>query len=241
VREILERYKAFGLDATVIAHPNEEAPLPTRRIPWQRSSDYEYITHLAKEAGHVFYLEPGPAPGTSTAYWGPEIRTGAPQPALTTGMDALNNVEQLSFSFDRERKATPVVHYQEEASKRAIPVSIAGADRTRPSLGRVQPRPVRIEKLGDTGQLSSAGASMRRSAYLTQHDDSVFGSGRLDVARYGRLLRSRRLVGVRGAGLAFDGLYYVASVTHDIERGSYKQGFELARDALATTVPVVSI
>ena len=37
--------------------------------------------------------------------------------------------------------------------------------------------------------------------------------------------KSRQLVGVRGAGLPFDGLYYVKSVTHDIKRGEYKQSF----------------
>ena len=41
----------------------------------------------------------------------------------------------------------------------------------------------------------------------------------------GSILRSRMLVGVRGAGLAYDGLYYVDSVTHNIKRGEYKQSF----------------
>ncbi len=57
--------------------------------------------------------------------------------------------------------------------------------------------------------------------------------------KYGRLLKSRQLVGVRGAGLPFDGLYYVKSVTHEIERGSYKQSFSLARNALVSTLPTV--
>jgi hypothetical protein len=69
----------------------------------------------------------------------------------------------------------------------------------------------------------------------------VFGTGRLDVARYGRLLKSRQLVGVRGAGLPFNGLYYVKSVTHDIRRGEYKQSFTLARNGLISTVPTVPV
>jgi hypothetical protein len=78
-------------------------------------------------------------------------------------------------------------------------------------------------------------------AYAGQNGDSVFGNGRLDVARYGRLLKSRQLVGVRGAGLPFDGLYYVKSVSHDIKRGEYKQSFSLARNALISTVPTVPV
>ena len=61
------------------------------------------------------------------------------------------------------------------------------------------------------------------------------------MARYGRLLKSRQLVGVRGAGLPFNGLYYVKSVTHDIKRGEYKQTFSLARNGLISTFPTVPV
>jgi len=57
--------------------------------------------------------------------------------------------------------------------------------------------------------------------------------------RYGRILKSRQLVGVRGAGAAFDGLYYVKSVTHAIKHGEYKQNFTLVRNGLLSTVPRV--
>jgi len=59
------------------------------------------------------------------------------------------------------------------------------------------------------------------------------------VVRYGRVLRARQLVGVRGAGAAFDGLYYVKSVTHTIKHGNYKQDFTLVRNGLLSTVPRV--
>jgi hypothetical protein len=61
----------------------------------------------------VFYLEPGPTPGLSRAYWGPEIRVGLPQSALTTGMNALSNVEQprwYCFHFRRWNKRTSRRH-----------------------------------------------------------------------------------------------------------------------------------
>jgi hypothetical protein len=214
-------------------------PLPMQQIPQQRGSDYAYVKRLASEAGYVFYLEPGPTPGTSKAYWGPEIRIGEPQPALTTNMDALNNVEQLSFNFDRESKAMPIVFFQESTSKVPIPILIPDITPLNPPLGIIPPLPPKIEKLTDTAHLSAPQALMAGLAYASQHSDSVFGSGQLDVARYGRLLKSRSLVGVRGAGLPFDGLYYVKSVTHEIERGAYKQRFSLARNALISTIPRV--
>jgi len=46
-------------------------------------------------------------------------------------------------------------------------------------------------------------------------------------------------VGVRGAGVAFDGLHYVQSVTHQITRGEYKQRFKLVRNGLISTLPSV--
>ena len=59
------------------------------------------------------------------------------------------------------------------------------------------------------------------------------------LARYGRVLKARHLVGVRGAGPAFDGLHYVTKVTHSIKRGEYKQRFQLTREGLGATVPAV--
>ena len=46
---------------------------------------------------------------------------------------------------------------------------------------------------------------------------------------------------MRGAGPAFDGLYYVKSVTHKIKRGEYKQDFTLTRNGLVSTVPTVKV
>jgi hypothetical protein len=236
---VLAKYAAFGVIPLVIPSILDIPPLPIQQIPQQRGSDYAYVTRLANEAGYVFYLEPGPAPGTSKAYWGPEIRVGEPQPALTTNMDAQSNVEQLSFNFDKESKTIPIVFFQEPASKAPIGIPIPDISPLNPPLGLVPPLPPKIEKLNDTAHMSPMQAVMAGLAYAGRHSDSVFGSGRLDVAKYGRLLKSRQLVGVRGAGLPFDGLHYVSSVTHEIERGSYKQDFTLARNALISTVRTV--
>ena len=103
------------------------------------------------------------------------------------------------------------------------------------------PLPPQIRQLDDTAQMSPLSALMTGIAYAGQHSDSVFGTGRLDVAKYGRLLKSRQLVGVRGAGLPFNGLYYVKSVTHDLKRGQYKQSFTLARNGLISTLPTVPV
>ena len=238
---VLAKYAALGVIPVVIPSIVEDLPIPVQRIPQQRGSDYAYVSRLARQCGYVFYLEPGPVPGTSRAYWGPEIRVGEPQPALSVNMDAITNVEALSFNFDKERKEMPIVYFQELLSKAPIGIPIPDISPLNPPLGLVPPLPPKLKNLNDTAHMSPLAALMTGLAYAGQHGDSVFGTGRLDVGRYGRLLKSRQLVGVRGAGLAFDGLYYVKNVSHDIKRGEYKQSFSLARNALISTFPTVPV
>jgi len=44
---------------------------------------------------------------------------------------------------------------------------------------------------------------------------------------------------VRGAGLSFDGLYYVKKVSSKLKAGEFKQSFSLARNGLISTLPLV--
>jgi len=48
-------------------------------------------------------------------------------------------------------------------------------------------------------------------------------------------------VGVRGAGTAYDGLYFVKSVTSSIKRGEFKQSFSLTRNGLVSITPTVPV
>jgi hypothetical protein len=224
----------------VIPSVLEDIPIPIERIPRHQGTDYGYIKALADEVGYVFYIDPGPVPGVSKAYWGPEIRLGAPQPALNLSLDGPhNNVKNLSFEFDKERKELPILFIQEQVSKAPIPIPIPDVTPLSPPLGAVPPLPPRITLLKDTAKMNPLLAAMRGIAYAGKHSDSVFGTGTLDVVRYGNVLRSRQLVGVRGAGEAFDGLYYVTSVSSTLKRGEFSQSFQLARNGLLSTIPAV--
>ncbi|WP_155368516.1 hypothetical protein [Catellatospora vulcania] len=242
VLTVLAKYAAFGVIPVTIPSMIEDVPIPIESIPRHQGTDLAYLNQLADEAGYVFYLDPGPVPGASKAYWGPEIRVGAPQPALNLDLDTPHrNVETLSFTFDKERKELPVVWIQEQHSKVPVPIPIPDVTPWNPPLGVVPPLPPKIKFLNENAKLKPWVALMRGLAYASQHSDSVFGQGSLDVARYGRVLKSRGLVGVRGAGEAFDGLYYVSSVDHMIRRGEYKQSFTLARNGLLSTLPKVPV
>lgn len=236
----LAKYAPFGVIPLVIPSLLEDVPIPVERIPRHQGTDYAYISELARRAGYVFYIDPGPALGTSKAYWGPEIRVGAPQPALNLSLDgAHDNVKSLSFTFDKERKELPVVYIQEPLTKAPIPLPIPDVTPLDPPLGAVPPLPPKITFLTETANKDPLAAAMEGIAYASRHSDSVFGNGTLDVVRYGHVLRSRALVGVRGAGEAFDGLHYVTSVTSTMKRGEFSQSFSLARNALVSTLPAV--
>jgi hypothetical protein len=237
---IVAKYAVIGIVPMPIPELMPDISIPIDRIPRHQGKDLEYIQKLATECGYVFYLDPGPEPGMSVAYWGPEVKVGTPQPALNINMDAFTNVESLQFTFDKERKTLPIIFIQEPISKAILPIPIPDITPLNPPLGAIPPLPPKIEPLYDSVFATPMQAVMMGLGEAARTADAVTATGSLDVVRYGNILKARRLVGVRGAGPAFDGLYYVNSVTHQIKRGEYKQQFALARNGLVSTVPTVS-
>jgi hypothetical protein len=236
---ICAKYAAFGLIPLVIPVLFPDIPIPIERIPAHQGTDLAYLQQLAREVGYVFYVETGPAPGTNIAYFGPEIKIGVPQPALNIDMDAHTNVESLSFSFDPTKGVLPIVFIQNQVTRVPIPIPIPNINPLQPPLGLL-PAPIsNITMLRDTAKLNPMQAILRGLAEAGKSADAVSASGSLNVLRYGRLLRARQLVGVRGAGLAYDGLYYVQSVTSTLKRGEFKQSFNLTRNGLISITPRV--
>ncbi len=236
----LSKYAAFGLVPLVIPPLFNDVPMPTERIPAQTGTDRAYIKRLAAMNGYVFYVEPGPAPGSSLAYWGPDIRLPNPQPALNVNMDAQTNVESLSFSLDGLAKKITVMNVLDPVTKKIpIPIPVPNVSLLRPPLGARLTPPAKVEFSNDVSKRNPVEAVALALARTAASADAISASGSLSVLRYGRVLRSRQLVGVRGAGLAYDGLYYVNSVTHSIKRGEYKQSFNLSRDGLISLTPKV--
>jgi hypothetical protein len=236
---IIAKYAVFGMIPLVIPSLFIDVPIPVSRIPSHQGSDLEYVKKLADDVGYVFYIEPGPAPGANIAYWGPEIKIGIPQPALNINMDAHTNIESLSFSFNGASKVMPIVFIQNELTGIPIPIPIPDIGPLNPPLGLIPAFPTQFKMMRDTAKLNPVQAIALGLAEASKTSDAVTGTGSLDVLRYGRLLKARGLVGVRGAGDAFNGLYFVKSVTHKIKRGEYKQDFTLTRNGLVSTVPRV--
>jgi hypothetical protein len=238
---IIAKYAVFGIIPMVIPSVLLDVPVPIERIPQQKGKDLAYIKYLADRVGYVFYLDPGPTPGLSKAYWGPEIKAGAPQPALTVDMDLHTNVESLSFSFDSEKATLPIILIYMKETHTPIPIPVPPITPLNPPLGLIPPIPKNIEWLKDLASYNPIQAAAIGITKAAKTAEVVTGTGSLNVLRYGRPLKARQLVGVRGAGTAFDGLYYVREVTHSVKRGEYTQDFKLSRNGLVSTVPAVPV
>jgi hypothetical protein len=242
INMILAKYALFGVTPLVIPPPVSSTDSPTDRFDTQDGTDREYIEALAAQSGYVFYVEPGPVPQQSIAYFGPDIRIPIPQPALFVNSDAATNVESLSFSLDGLAKKQVIMFaFDPETKKIPIPIPVPDINPLHPPLGARPTPPAKVKFAPNTTRLTLSEAAKRAFGYMLESADAISGSGSLNVASYGSILRSRMLVGVSGAGIAYDGMYYVDSVTHSIKRGEYKQNFQLSRDGLISQTPMVML
>jgi hypothetical protein len=237
--KIILSYSQYGLVPLVIPPPSLDIPLPLERIPVQQGSDLQYLQELARRFNYVFYVTPGPAPGMNTAYWGPPVRVGLPQPALSYNMGPNSNVASLDFQHNAQDAARVTGQVQDRQTNQAIPVQTFSA--SQPPLSSQPPNPanLRTSVLRESG-LSASQAMARAQATTDASTNAVVSAtGELSAVTYGSLLKARGLVGLRGAGLSYNGMYYVKSVTHTINKDSYKQRFTLTREGLGALSPVV--
>jgi hypothetical protein len=237
---IIASYPTYGLIPQVTAPPMVDSPTPIERIPVQRGTDLAYLNTMAARFGFVCYVIPGPAPMTNTVYWGPPVRSGPPQPALTVGMGAQTNVEQISFRANglAPTKVRGVI--QDPDSNQAVTVASAASLRVPLSAQPDwQTLPTTRTTLTGGSGLTTSQALARAQGTADASTDSVTATGTLDALSYGDLLTARGLVGLRGVGWTHDGLWYVQQVTHRIKRGEYTQAFTLTRDGSGSTLAAV--
>lgn len=234
VMRLLAPYATLGLVPQVT--PTTYVPIQLERIPTRQKTDLKFIQKLAMRNGFVFYIEPT-APFVNTAYWGPDKRLGLPQHALTMNMNSDTNIESLSFSVNALGPTSHTVTIVEPITK--IKIKIPAPSGLRPPLA-MRPIPALRETIScNSARLDAGQAALKALAKTSESSDAVTGTGELDGVRYGHVLRARKLVGVRGVGLSYDGNYYVKEVTHRIKVGEYKQSFTLTREGLGSLTPVV--
>ena len=238
---ILAKYAFLGIVPLVIPPIISLIQSPTETWRTQpKMTDRAYIKQLASKCGYLFFVEAGPFPGQSIAYFGPDVNVPVPQPALTVNMDGATNVESISFSLDGLAKKVRIYTIMDPITKKIpIPIPVPNINLFKPPMGARPTPPSKIEFATDVAQADATEAAQGILGFLLNNSAAVSGSGSLDVLRYQYILRSRMMVGVRGAGITYDGMYFVDSVTHNIKPGEYKQSFTLSRDGVISNTPFV--
>ena len=243
VEMILAKYAVLGVIPVAIPPLLALIQNPIQSFLKQVGTDYRYVQYLASKVGAVFYLDPGPKPGMSMAYWGPDLSKmfGGPQPALSINLDANSNLDSLSFSYDGTLATNYLVTIIEPNTGLPIPIPLPSIDLIKAPQAAHAPTPLKYEQLSPIASEDPIGAALAGLAKLFETADVVSASGQLDVIRYGQVFKARQLAAVRGAGSYYDGNYYVKSVTHNIKRGEYKQSFTLTRGGTGSSVSTVSV
>jgi hypothetical protein len=239
--KIILSYAQLGLVPRVVPPLAIDPPIPIERTPVQQATDLGYLTEMAARHGYVFHVSPGPVPGLNTAYWGPPNRLDVPQRAISVNLGPESNAESVSFRNNALGPELQSGQVQDRVTNATVPVQTPAS--LRPPLS-VQPawfvnQPnVRRTQFRASG-LNAMQALARAQGATDASIDAVSADGDLDTGRYGDLLQARGVVGLRGAGISYDGLYYVKRVTHTLARGSWRQRFSLTREGVGTTTPGV--
>lgn len=243
---LLAPFAAYGVVPLVIPPLSDFAKNPVETVPTVQGTPFSIIRSKADEAGYVFYVDPGPTPGMNLGYFGPRIRAGIPQRALTVDMSGATNVRSISFTQDANRPALVFGSVQDSSPYATIPyIPVPPLPTVNQPLS-AEPATyanvpwVHYRLLKPDDRTSAIRAYARALAETSKSgEDAVTASGEVDVARYGTVLKARTIVGLRGAGTRFDGHWYVQSVSHTLKRGEYRQSFSLQRDGLGTLVSTV--
>lgn len=243
VTKLILSYAQFGLVPIVIPPDNMDVPSITDRVPSQQGTDLQYIKELSNLHDYTFYIEPTSTVGVNNAYWVPTsfLLASIPQKALSINMGADTNVTSVNFQQDALKPTVVEGNAQDKFTNLKVPLHISSSLRPTLSTGSPltdnnQQKNVKTRKFRDTSGLSLLEALNRIQAEVDKSADMVTASGELDSGRYGSILLARKLVWLRGAGMTYDGLYYVKRVTHKIKRGQYIQNFTLTREGLGSKV-----
>jgi hypothetical protein len=241
VAEIIASYAQYGLVPIIIPPLSIDVPIVTDWVPTQQGTDLAYVQQLAREHDYVFYVEPSDIPGVNTAYWGPSNRLSIPQKALSVNMGAETNVSNINFQYDALKPEFIGGEFTDRDLGVTLPVetfaSLQPPLSTMPAWLVNQPN-VR-KRLFTAGGVNALEAYTKAQAETDASIDAISASGEIDSVVYGDVLRARKLVGLRGAGYSYDGVYLVKSVTHHLGIGKYTQSFTVTREGLGSITPVV--
>jgi hypothetical protein len=234
--------------------PTPTSLVPVQSVPQQAETDRALLLRLAQQNGYIFYVRPGEEPFTNVAYWGPPQREEAPGALLDVAVGAASSVDSMQAQYNALAPVTYFGYAIETLIEPFLPVPILTIDSSRTPPLSSEPA-LTIDNLASLStrhelwrqdQLDPITANLRAQALTDISTDGVVqASCEVSVARLGKVIAAPGMVGVRGVGHAYDGLYYLKSATHRIGLGhdqgwDYTQQLTMTREGVGATTSTMS-
>jgi len=228
--EIIGKYKDLATVPKSAPDPGvapEELPAVT-----QRATDFRLLRELARRLGFEFYAE-----NRDVHFHAPEL-TGTPQKLIATMFGDETNCDHLQVQADgtlpTSIRMSCVNPFTGEMEK---PVELKSSDL--PALGTTDLKDLRGSGVPQTSLvLRRLGALPRRvmtalvQGAMRRHGWWVTATGTLNGLKYGKVLRSKRTVTIKGFGKTHNGVYYVRKVSHRLGPRTYTMDFEAVRNRI---------
>jgi len=214
----------------------------------QRGTDIRFLRRLAQRNSFECFVQPNPLTGVDTGYFGPPVNLPfAPEAVVSVKMGALTNVSEFKIRYDMV-KPTLSLAFGLDAMTRAplsvpsVPPVAAGypfgppmgvQEATVREVGGPHPPPMVLAV--QTGMMALPGLPLVNQAITNKASWAVVAEGTMGADT--GVLFAGATVNIRGAGIAFNGAYYVTRVSHvfDLCGCSYTQKFEARRNAIGMT------
>ena len=200
----------------------------------QRSTDFRFLRELARRKGYEFFVRGG------NAYFRPPDLSGEPQKLIAVRFGEETNCTSLRIEVDATRPTVAVMCRIDPATGETQEVRSESSELE--GLGSRDLSEMRGFGAPQTSVMSrqqgaASEAQMRGyvQGFLRRHGWWIRVSGTLNGLRYGRVLRSRRTVTIKGLGQTHNGVYYVRKVIHRLTERTYEMKFEAVRNRLQQT------
>lgn len=242
----LAPWLAYGI--VPVVSPPMSFVVPIDYVPQQTETDRALFQRLAQANGYLFYISPTPEPYVNTAYWGPPIRAELPVAVIDVAVGAASTAESFSAQYDalapqrivgQARQTTPPYEL--------VPIVTLESSRLPPlaAMPALETNLLTRTALWNMDQLEPTSALLQAQAITNVSTDNVVTVNcTVAPARLGTVVNAPAIVGVRGTGQAYDGLYYLKAATHQIsllaDAGwDYTQELTMTREGTGTTTSVL--
>ena len=244
--KLILSYAQYGLIPVVIPPMSFDVPIPIERIPVQQGTDLEYLRDARRSATATCSTSRRARPRSPTTRTGARRSASAlPQRAITVNMGPETNAtldeaakDGLGADHGRRPDPGPRRPNQKIRSRRSRACSRRWR-RCRPGSS-TWPN-VRKQQLRESGPNSVQAMAQAQGAM-----EATIDGVKVDRRARRRQLRRRAAGARRWSACAARASPTTASttsrsVTHKISLGRYTQRFELAREGLGSTTPMVPV